>query len=118
MNSQTSNVIRVRLERSDLFVRVIVEDAQLEVVRTGYKPVLSGNKAHASHRYLCNLECLDESACFMVIDIDASVVQTGQEPWLCRMKIDCFDAVRSLKQFSLKFRVVSYCQYLFVSYVR
>lgn len=49
MHSETPNVIRVRLKSSDLFVRVIVEDAYLEVVGASHEPVLARNEANTSY---------------------------------------------------------------------
>ena len=38
---ETSNIVRVRLERRNFLVCVAVEDTQLEVVRTDHEPVLA-----------------------------------------------------------------------------
>jgi len=74
MHSQTTNVVWMCLECGDLFVCVIVEYAQLEVVRAGDKPVFTRNKLDTSHWDFCNFKCLDDGACFVVVDIDRSVV--------------------------------------------
>ena len=37
----------------------------------------------------------------MVVDVDCAVVETGQDPWLCRVEIHSFDAVRPGEQFPL-----------------
>ena len=60
VDCQASDVVRVRFEGRNLFVRVIVEDAKLEVVGARDEPVLARNKADASHRNLCDLEGLDQ----------------------------------------------------------
>ena len=59
MDSQASNIIWMSLEGDDLLVRVVVEDPKLEVIRARDKPVLSRNKADASHWNLGNFEGLD-----------------------------------------------------------
>ena len=38
----------------------------------------------------------------VVPHINVSTVETGQEPWLCRMQVDAFDAVRALGEQSLR----------------
>ena len=105
MHSEASNVIGVRLKGDDFFVCIIIEDAQLEIVRAGDEPVLPRYESYTSHGYLRDLECLDQSARVMVVDIYAAIIQTSEKPGFCRMKVDCFDAVRALEELSLQKKV-------------
>ena len=77
MYCQASNIIWVRLERNDLLMRVVVEDAQLEVVRTGNKPVFTGNETHTAYGNLCDFKSLDERTGFEVVDVNIAVVETS-----------------------------------------
>lgn len=76
VHCKASYIVRVGLERVDLLVRVIIEDAQLKVVRASNKPVFSGDELDTAHRDGGNFKCLDECAGFMVVDVDGTIVQT------------------------------------------
>jgi hypothetical protein len=76
MHGETSYIIRVGLERDDLLMRVVIEDAQLEVIRASNKPVFSGNELDTAHRNRRDLESFDKCASFMVVDVDGTIVQT------------------------------------------
>lgn len=55
-------------------------------------------------RCIANAEELHTSPthlCFMVPHTHTAVVQTGQHPWLGRMKVYAFDTVRSSREFAL-----------------
>ena len=78
MDSQASDVVGVRLKSRDFFVRIVVEDPELEVIATSDEPVLAGDEAHTSHRYFCDFKSLDKCACLVVVDVDAAVVETSQ----------------------------------------
>ena len=93
VNSQAANVVRVRLERRNFFVCVVVKYTQLEVVRASDEPVLARDEFDTSHRNFSDFECLDYRACFMIINVDGAVVKSSQEPWLRWVKIDTLDAV-------------------------
>ena len=93
VDGQTTNVIWVRLESNDLLVSVIIEDSKLKIVRARDEPILSGDEAHASHRYLCDFKSLDECACLVVVDVDSSVVKTGEQPWFRWVEVDTLDTV-------------------------
>jgi hypothetical protein len=73
---ETSYIIRVGLERDDLLMRIVIEDAQLEVVRASDKPVFSGNELDTTYRNRRDLESLHKCASFVVVDVDGTVVQT------------------------------------------
>lgn len=91
MDGQTPYVVRVGLERRDLLVCIVVEDAQLEVVRAGHEPVLARDKTHAAYGHLGDLEGLDERAAVAVVDVHGAVVEAGEQPRLGRVKIDILD---------------------------
>ena len=101
MDREAPNVVGVRLERGDLFVRVVVEDAQLEVVRARDEPVLARDEAAAAHGDLRDLERLDERARVVVVDVDVAVVEADEEPWLGGVEVDRLDAVRPVELFAL-----------------
>ena len=101
MHGKTSDVVRVCLKGRDLFMRVIVEDPELEVVGACDKPVLAGNEANAADRHLRDLERLDQCAGVMIIDVDCAVVETGEDPGLGGMEVYAFYAVRTSEEFPL-----------------
>lgn len=74
MHSQTSNIVRVRLKRSDLFVSIVIERAKLEVVRASDKPRLARDEAYTSDGDFGNLKSLDKRTGFRVVDVDRAVV--------------------------------------------
>jgi hypothetical protein len=76
MDGQTSDIIWMGFKGRNLFVGVVVENTQLEVVGTSHEPVLPGNKLDAANWNLGNFEGLDQSTCFVVVNVDTSVVQT------------------------------------------
>jgi len=48
MYGETSDIVGVCLERSNLVMCIVIEDAQLKVVRAGDKPVLACDEADTS----------------------------------------------------------------------
>ena len=90
MHSQASDVIRMSLERGDLLLCVIIEDAKLKVVGPSNEPVLSWDEAYATNGDFCNFKGLHDGACFMIVDVDAPVVQSGDEPGFGWVEIDGF----------------------------
>ena len=101
MDSQASDVVGVRLKSRDFFVRIVVEDPELEVIATGDEPVLAGDEANAADRHLRDLESLDQCAGVMIIDVDRAVVETGEDPGLGGMEVYAFYAVRTSEEFPL-----------------
>ena len=73
----------------------------MKVVRTAYEPVLSRNEGHASNGDLGDLECLDQSTCFVVPDEDVACVKAGENPWLRRVEIYRLDARRPGQELAL-----------------
>ena len=95
MYGQASDIVGVGLERGDLFVCVVVEDAELEVVRARDEPVLAVYEAHATHGDLRDLEGLDQSASVVVVYVDRAIVETGENPGLGGVEVDALYAVRT-----------------------
>jgi hypothetical protein len=65
----------MRLKRGHLFMGVVIEHAQLKVIRTRDKPVLASYEFDTTHRNLCNFECFDNGASFMVVDVDRAIIE-------------------------------------------
>lgn len=74
VNCKASYIVRVGLKCDNLLVGVVIEDAQLEVVRASNEPVFSGNELDTAHRNGGDLKCLDKCASFVVVDVDGTVV--------------------------------------------
>ncbi len=90
VHCEASNVVGVSLEGGNLFVSVVIEDAQLEVIRASNEPVFSRNEANASNGDCCDLKRLDSRACFVVVNDHRSVVESSNEPWFRRVEVDRF----------------------------
>jgi len=101
VHCEASNVVGVGLVGGNLFVSVVIEDAQLEVIRASNEPVFSRDEANASNGDCCDLKRLDSRACFVVVNDHRSVVESSNEPWFRRVEVDRLDAVGPLEQFSL-----------------
>ena len=54
---KTPYVVRMCLECSDLFVRIVIEDAQLKVIGTCNEPTLSSDESTTPDWDLSDLEC-------------------------------------------------------------
>ena len=93
MASQASDVVGVRLKSRDFFVRVVVEDPEMEVITTGDEPVLAGNEANAADGDLSDLERLDQRAGIVVVNVNSAIVETGQDPGLGGMEVDALNAI-------------------------
>ena len=76
-----------------MIVRIVIEDTKLEVVGLSNEPVLSWDEVHATNGDFCNFEGLHDSACFMIVDVDAPVVQSSDESRFGWVEIDGFDTV-------------------------
>lgn len=81
------------LERNDFLMRIIIEDPQLEVVRTSDEPLFTCNEPNTSYRYLGNFERLDQSARIVVVEVHRSIIETGKQPWFSRVEIDRLDTI-------------------------
>ena len=82
-------------------MRVVVEDAKLEIVRACDEPILAGYEADAAYGNLRDLKRLNQGTRFVVVDIDRAIVETGEDPGLCWMKVDSFYAIRASEEFPL-----------------
>ena len=74
MNRQTPNVVWVCLEAGNLLRRIVVQNAQLKVVRPSNNPIFPRNKAAGTHRYIGELECLNSASCFVGPDVNMAAV--------------------------------------------
>lgn len=101
VDGKTSNIIWMCLEGSDFLVCIVIENPQLEVVRSRNEPVFSRNKTDTTDGHFGDFEGFDEGACFVVVDVNAAVIKTGDKPWLCRMEVYSFDTIGALQKFSL-----------------
>lgn len=59
--SNASDIVAVGLERNDFFERVVVEDAELHVVRTGNDPRLPRNEFRSANRQVRDFKRFDEN---------------------------------------------------------
>jgi hypothetical protein len=82
-------------------MRVVIEDTQLKVIGARDEPTLSSNESTAPNWDLCDFECFHQGASLVVVYVDGTVIKARQEPWLRGMEINCFDAVGSIKYFTL-----------------
>lgn len=85
----------MRLERCDFLVRVVIEHAELKVVRTCDEPVFARDELDATHRDVGYLKCLHQGARLVVIDVYRAIVEACEQPWLGGVKVGAFDAVRA-----------------------
>jgi hypothetical protein len=64
----------VSLEGGDFLMRVVVEDAQLEIICTSNEPVFARDEFNASNGDLCDLKGLHERPRFVVVNVDSTVI--------------------------------------------
>jgi hypothetical protein len=83
MDSYCANVIGVCFKASNLLRSIVVQDAQLKVVRTSDNPILPCDETTSANRYISKLECLNCAACFVGPDVDMATIQSGKDPWFC-----------------------------------
>jgi hypothetical protein len=77
MNGETSYVVRMRLECYDLFVCIVIEDAQLKVVGTCNEPALSSDESTAPDWDLGDFECLHQCSCLVIVYVDRTIIETS-----------------------------------------
>lgn len=102
MHGETSDIVGVGLKRRDFFVRVVIEDTELEVVGACDEPVLARNELATTHGDLGNLEGLYDGACLVVINVHGAVVEPRQQPWLSGVEVYALDSLGPVKQLPLK----------------
>ncbi len=88
-----TNVIGVGLEAGDLLGSIVVDNAQLEIVRPSDNPVLPRDEATSSNRDIGQFKGLDGGSCFVGPDVNVAAVKRGKDPW--------FFGLNQHKQFSV-----------------
>lgn len=68
------NIVRVRFERSNTFLGVVIVHSEVKVICAAYEPVLACNESDGSHWDLRDFECLDQCACLVIPDEDIASV--------------------------------------------
>lgn len=66
------------LKRDDFFVRIVIEDAELKVVRTSDEPVFTRNELDTTDRDVGHFERLHQSARLVVVDVHRAIVEAGE----------------------------------------
>lgn len=80
---------------------VVVEDAQLKVIRSSNKPIFPSDKLDAPNWNFRHFKRFDDSTRVMIVDVDGAIVETCNQPWLSRMEVDALDAIRPRKELFL-----------------
>ena len=80
-------------ETCDLFVRVVIEYSQLEIIAPGDKPVLSCNKFYTADRNISNFECFEQGTSVDVVNVYLAIVKPSENPRFCWVEIDALDTV-------------------------
>lgn len=70
MHNDGPDVVRVSFEGGYFLTCIVVEDAQMEVVRANHEPVLAGNEAASANGDIGDLKGLDESLGLVRPDVD------------------------------------------------
>lgn len=60
VNSDRSNIVRVSFERCDLLRRIVVVDAELEIIGATDDPVLAGNESSRSYGDVGEFKSFDD----------------------------------------------------------
>ena len=93
MYRKAAYVVWMGFKGNNFLVSIVIEDSELEIIGTRNEPVLAGDEAYTSYRYLRDLERLDESSSLVVVDVDSSIVETCEQPWLRWVEVDTLDTV-------------------------
>lgn len=76
-------------------MRVVIEDAQLKVVRTRDEPIFARDELDTANGDVGHFKRLHQRAGLVVVDVHRAVVEAGEQPWLGRVKVGTLDAVGS-----------------------
>ena len=101
MNGEAANVVGMRFEADELFMRVVVEGTKLKVVGTGEEAVVACNELDTSYWNIGHLESLDDDASLVVPNVDGARVETSEKPWLGRVEIERLDTLGFSQELSL-----------------
>jgi len=66
------------LERDDLFVRVVIEDTELKVVRTSDEPVFTRDELDTTDGDVGHFKRLHQGACLVIVDVYRAIVEAGE----------------------------------------
>jgi hypothetical protein len=77
MYSETPYVVRMCLECCDLFVRIVIEDAQLKIVGTCNKPTLSSDESTAPDWDLGDFKCFHQCPRLVIVYVDRAIIETN-----------------------------------------
>lgn len=72
---------------------VVIENPQLEIIRTSDEPILARDEFDTTYWDFCNLECFDYGACVVVVDVDGAIVESCEKPGFCWVEINALDAI-------------------------
>lgn len=75
MNYDATYIISMRFESVHAIQCVVIEDADLHIVRTGDDPILAWHKLGGSNRQIAHLKSLDELLILMIPDVYVAVVE-------------------------------------------
>jgi hypothetical protein len=78
-----TDIIRMSLEAGDLFRRIVIDDAQLKVVRASNDPVLASHETTGTDGHIGELKRLDRRARFVGPDVHVAAVERREDPWFC-----------------------------------
>jgi hypothetical protein len=65
------------LECCDLFVGIVIEDAQLKIVGTCNKPTLSSDESTAPDWDLGGLKCFHQCPRLVIVYVDRAIIETN-----------------------------------------
>lgn len=101
MYSDAPYIIAVCFERVHSLQCIIIKNPHLHIIGPSHHPILSGHKLGSSDWQIAYLERLHQTLGLVIPDVDVTLVQRAQHPWLCWMEIDTLNSVRSRCQSTL-----------------
>jgi len=93
VNFQRPNVISVRIEFLNFFHGIVVEYTYAHVITRCEEPLLANDKFGTSDRQFTDFKRLDHASSFVIPNHDITRVQSGQDPWFCRVNVNALDAL-------------------------
>jgi hypothetical protein len=77
MNGETPYIVRMCLECYDLFMCIVIEDAQLKVVGACNEPALPSDESTAPDWDLGDFECLHQCSRLVIVYVDRAIIETS-----------------------------------------